>query len=631
MSAASGRAAPPAGAISLRRRVYLLMGIGTLSPLVLLGAVSVYWLRALDERLLAGRVTAASAVAAHVDAGLTSDLEVLQRLAAAVASPMEGGDGGAARRLLRDAQHQLRHHAAIFLLDRAGRLAAEEPEGPVPEARGAGDAVVAEVIAAGRPRVSGLASRERGPVFHELVPIRNWRGEVIGVAGAAVRPERRDFERMLRLLRSGKTGLAEIVDIEGRVVASTEAGRVGTQAECGRRLGRLAIEKRAFAKRCIACHDEEGVIPGADDHVTFAAVASAPWGVVVRQSAEEALPVHGAFPWYAVLGILGVQIALSAAFAWGAARSVTQPVGVLTRNAEQIASGALDRPIPDLGEDEVGRLGKSLERMRQNLRRLIAEIGDANANLEARVAERTRELNEANERLREREEARGELLRKVISAQEDERKRIARELHDETSQALAVLAMGIEGAQDALRGGRTPRLDEVKAVAVRTLEDVHRLILDLRPSVLDDLGLLSAIRWYADRNLGTRGITVRCEFGDVSRLPPEMETALFRMCQEALSNVARHAQASAVLVQVGVEGDEVVIDIEDDGRGFDPAAAPRPEGRRPWGLMGIGERAELLGGAAHIDSAPGKGTRVTVRVPLPRAPEAAGPAVEAAS
>jgi signal transduction histidine kinase len=214
----------------------------------------------------------------------------------------------------------------------------------------------------------------------------------------------------------------------------------------------------------------------------------------------------------------------------------------------------------------------------------------------------------------------------VITAQEDERKRIARELHDETSQALAVLAMGLEAAQDAIRSGKTPRLDEVKAVAVRTLEDVHRLILDLRPSVLDDLGLLSAIQWYADRQLVSRGIAVRCEFGELPRLPPEMETALFRICQETMSNVARHAQATAVLVQVGAEADEVLIEIEDDGKGFDPESASRREGRRPWGLMGIRERAEILGGTATVESEPGQGTRVAVRIPIAGAPRRAGEA-----
>jgi len=165
-----------------------------------------------------------------------------------------------------------------------------------------------------------------------------------------------------------------------------------------------------------------------------------------------------------------------------------------------------------------------------------------------------------------------------------------------------------------------PRLDEVKALAVRTLEDVHRLILDLRPSVLDDLGLLSAIRWYSERSLESRGIAVRCEFGEMPRLPPEMETALFRICQETMSNVARHAQATAVLVQVGIEGGEVVVDIEDDGKGFDSQAAARREGRRAWGLMGIRERAEILGGVARIESSPGQGTHVEVRIPVPGDP-----------
>jgi signal transduction histidine kinase len=206
----------------------------------------------------------------------------------------------------------------------------------------------------------------------------------------------------------------------------------------------------------------------------------------------------------------------------------------------------------------------------------------------------------------------------VITAQEDERKRIARELHDETTQSLAVLVMGVESALQALpAGGPVSRLEEVKSLAVHILDEVHRLILDLRPSVLDDLGLFSAVRWYAERNLSPRGIAVRCELGSAPsrRLAPEVEIAVFRICQEALSNVLRHAQAESVLIQLEADERELRVDIEDDGRGFDPAG-PEP-GRRPhYGIMGIRERAELLGGTAHIESAPGRGTRVDVRVPL---------------
>lgn len=623
MSAPARDPGAPVGAVPLRRRVYLLMGIGTFFPLLLVAVAGLYWTRTAEERLVEGGVAAAKAVAAHIDEELTADLEVLQRLAAAAAPGLAGGDGVPDRRLLRDANQHLRHREAVFLLGTRGELVAEEPQGPVSDAPRSAAPLVAEVLATGRPRLSGLVPGERGAVIHELVPIRDWRGEIVGVAGGTFHPDRRAFDRMLRFLRRGRTGFAEILDGAGHVIASTQSGRAGTVSECGSRLGRLAGEKRSLAEKCADCHAREGVVPGSDEQVIFEPVGAAPWAVVVRQSAAEALPFPGVLPGYAIAGLVAAQIALAAAFAWGAARSVTQPVGVLTDHAGRIASGDLDVPIPDLGEDEVGRLGKSLERMRENLRRLIEEIGEANARLEQRVGERTRALNEANAQLREREEARAQLLRKVISAQEDERKRIARELHDETSQALAVLAMGLEAAQDAIRSGKTPRLDEVKAVAVRTLEDVHRLILDLRPSVLDDLGLLSAIRWYADRQLSTRGISVRCEFGDVRRLPPEMETALFRMCQEAMSNIARHAQATAALVQVGVEGDEVVIEIEDDGKGFEPAEAGSREGRRPWGLLGIRERAEILGGTARVDSAPGQGARVAVRIPLPAAPPAA--------
>jgi signal transduction histidine kinase len=614
-----GGGPPSTGAISLRRRVYLLMAVGVFFPLLLMGTAGFFWLQALDERLVAARLGAASAVAAHLDAELNEDLEVLQRLATAVA-PLDVEEPGPVQRAVREAHHALRHRDVVFVLDRAKRILGEEPPGALSEGPRDVLPLVEEVLAGGRPRLSGAIEGARGAVVYELVPIRSWSGEVVGVAGGTFRPERRDFDRMLRLLPRGASGVADLVDGVGTVVASTERVRVGKRADCARRMVQLAQEKKTVARRCAECHDDYGVELRPQQHLTFAAVGSAPWGVVLRQPNREALTTEGALPWYVVVAVLLAQCGLAGVFAWGAARSVTSPVEVLTDHAERIAGGELAHPIPDLGSDEIGRLGASLEKMRQNLADLIANVAEVNAQLEQRVAERTRELAVANAQLREREEMRSQLLRLVITAQEDERKRIARELHDETTQDLAVLAMGIDAARDAYRGGMAPRLDEVKALAVRTLEGVHRLILDLRPSVLDDLGLLSAVRWYADRALEARGVSVRCEFGELPRLPPEMETALFRICQETMSNVARHAQATAVLVQVGVEGGQVVIDIEDDGKGFDPNAAQRPDGRKHWGLMGIRERAEILGGVATVESEPGQGTHVVVRIPLPPEP-----------
>lgn len=624
------------GGLSLRKRVYLLMLVGIFFPLAVLGAVGLSWARTLDARILSGRLSAASAVASHYDEELTLDLEALQRLASAVGATIGDADLGPERRAVRAAYEQLRHRERIFLLDSERNLLAAEPAGA--RAPAGALALAEEVLRSGRPRMSGLVVEDEGPAIHELVPVRDWRGGVVGVVGGTFRPVQRGFERMLGHLKRGETGVAELLDERGTVLASTVAGRVGRSAECGLSLHGMVKTRAPTSMECADCHRAQGVVGVKTSEVlTLAPLGSAPWAVAVRQKTWEALPTHGVTPWYVVAGALVFQLGLALIFAWGAARSVTGPVGVLTSEAERIARGELAWPIPDLGGDEVGRLGKSLDGMRENLRALVGRVEKANAELEGRVAERTRELNEANAQLKEREEARGQLLRKIITAQEDERKRIARELHDDTTQSLAVLAMGIEAAQDAIRSGRTPRLDEVKAVTVHTLEEVHRIILDLRPSVLDDLGLLSAIRWYAERQLQTRGISVRCEFGELSRrLPGEMETALFRMCQEVLSNVGRHAQASAVLVQVGIEAGELRIEIEDDGKGFDPAAVAKRDARPHWGLMGIRERAEILGGTAEIDSAPGQGTRVAVRIPLPPEPPArpaggAAPQVEPAA
>ena len=606
------------GRMGIRSRVYLLMGIGIFFPLALLSAVGWHWLGTLDERLLSSRVAAVVAVAAHFDQELTGDLELLQRLAAGVGPTLGEGDGTAEEKAVRTAFAHFRHREAIFLLDVQQRVLAEAPRGRTSAAPQAATPLVQEVLSSGLPRLSGLLVDARGAMVHELVPIRDHTGAVVGVAGGTFDPGRRGFDRMLTLLRRGQTGVAELIDAEGVVIASSEPRRTGSKAECARELGALLREKRTGAVRTADCQE-----PSVDDPwrprqlVTFAALGGANWGVVVRQALDEALPTEGAVPWLAVLAMLAAQLALAGAFGWGAARSVTQPVGVLTSEAERIASGELAWPIPPLGADEVGRLGQALDRMRRSIKDLIDRVEGANEQLEQRVRERTHELAEANERLRDREAARRSLLQKVITAQEDERKRVARELHDQTTQALAVLLMRIERAAEDIRAGKDPGLEEVKVLATWALDDVHRLILDLRPSVLDDLGLLSAIRWYAERTLREKGVTVRCEFGELARLPPELETALFRMCQEAMSNIARHAQATQVLIEVSVEGSEVHVDIEDDGKGFDQAEVARRPGRPHWGLLGIAERAELLGGHATIDSAPGAGTRIDVRIPLP--------------
>ena len=286
--------------------------------------------------------------------------------------------------------------------------------------------------------------------------------------------------------------------------------------------------------------------------------------------------------------------ALAVLLATGIALSVNRPLAALARAAERIAAGDLSQPI-EAGADEIGRLGGALEHMRLRLRESKDAQARVNEELERRVEERTVQLQR--------------LLGKVISAQEDERRRVARELHDETSQLLAALGM-------ALHAGPAASADPRDLVG-RLQDGVHRLIVNLRPAVLDDLGLAAAINMLADTQLRRGGIAVRCELAELehTRLAPAIETAVFRIVQEAILNIVRHSGATTVLIQAGMDGPHVWVEIEDDGNGFDPAAVhPDAESLRGVGLLGMRERAELLGGSLTIESARGEGARVKVRI-----------------
>ncbi len=164
------------------------------------------------------------------------------------------------------------------------------------------------------------------------------------------------------------------------------------------------------------------------------------------------------------------------------------------------------------------------------------------------------------------------------------------------------------------------RLASFKSLVGQMLREIQRIILDLRPAILDDLGLVQAIDWYAESRLKTQGIEVGLEtIGEEKRLPSEVETTVFRIAQEAITNIARHAGAENVNVELDFTDSVVVLDIEDDGCGFDPEMTMiRGKDISSFGLLGMRERATLFGGSLRVQSQIGQGTRVTVEVPFGR-------------
>ena len=246
------------------------------------------------------------------------------------------------------------------------------------------------------------------------------------------------------------------------------------------------------------------------------------------------------------------------------------------------------------------------------------------AGLEVRVGERTAELAAANATLRgeiaRREAAeagRRELQQQLTTVQEAERRRIARELHDQMGQHLTALGLGLkvvkEGTPDP--SPARDRLQHLQAMTDRIGREVHHLALELRPTALDDLGLDAALANYAEGWSGRSGVEV--DFlgsgPQAGRLPPAVETALYRVTQEALTNVLKHAGATRVSVVLQRSAGQVTAVVEDDGVGFE---ADRVAGRR-LGVLGMRERVALVGGTLAVESGPGRGTTVIARIPVP--------------
>ncbi|MBI2847928.1 MAG: sensor histidine kinase, partial [Chloroflexi bacterium] len=200
------------------------------------------------------------------------------------------------------------------------------------------------------------------------------------------------------------------------------------------------------------------------------------------------------------------------------------------------------------------------------------------------------------------------------------------ELHDETAQTISALSIVLGRVHHDLRGASPDtikRIQEAQDVVSRLLDEIRRLILDLRPMALEDLGLVSAVRWYAESHLEEQGVKMTVEVDAPSvRLPPHLETSLFRIIQEAINNIARHAQAQEAHIRLLLRGSTARIEVSDDGKGFDVEKVLRPQfSGQGVGLLGIQERAYLLGGRFDIHSHPGQGTQIIVEVPIPIAEE----------
>jgi signal transduction histidine kinase len=262
-------------------------------------------------------------------------------------------------------------------------------------------------------------------------------------------------------------------------------------------------------------------------------------------------------------------------------------------------------------------------RIAQALNEAHFRLADHALELERLVKLRTAKLAESNEQLRREIKEREELRRKLTNAQEDERRRIARELHDQMGQNLTALNFGLRSLAEVETSGESipARVRPLQELAAQTARDLHRIALELRPSTLDDLGLIKAIRSLVE--MWARHCRIECDFEpgnyDSEGVSSEIETALYRVIQEALNNVAKHSGAAHVSVVLSRTSEQVQAIIEDDGCGFDvDTKFQSGDGAGRLGLIGMKERLSGIAGQLQVESAPGEGTTLIIRIPIVR-------------
>jgi len=299
----------------------------------------------------------------------------------------------------------------------------------------------------------------------------------------------------------------------------------------------------------------------------------------------------------AVFAGLALVTIVSVAVARVGVSRVTARLERLVDAAARLSAGDLDARTRDGAQDEVGALSRTFDEMAET------------------VAARTRDLEEMTEALRA-------LAARLDQVREQERTRISREIHDELGQALTGIRMDIDrleerlaraGLSDADRAPLAAKLESVRALAGSALATSRRISRELRPSVLDVLGLQAAVEWQLEEFQNRTGAETQLDGEEhLAGIREPVSTVMFRVIQEALTNVMRHARARRVSVRIDRPEGDLRVRVSDDGVGFDPAAR---SAQHSLGLLGIRERASAIGGSADIQSTPGQGTVVEVRVP----------------
>ena len=598
----------------MQKRIIVSILLSIFVILAGLGLISHLRVRDSIRRSAEDRLALANIIGTFVDHIIEENLTRLYDISLSDKIDFSDGDWGPERAVLRAAYEYSIFTDGVFLLGKNGTMALTYPDREGTRVNLRHIPAVGRVLSEMKPVVSGVHTMEptKKKVIFVLVPLKDRNGEVAGVAGGEIDPTTYVFTRIIKSIPAGPETDIELVDSLGVVIASNKPGNILTRGDHNKFLATLIAEKKSTVGTCHRCHEgEQETASRTEDIIAFAPLGLAPWGVSVRQPEKIVfLPSTKLKKGFFMLGFISLTTAF--VLALGMSRNIVRPIRALTAAADRIARGDLSAPVDVIGTDEIAVLARSFEVMRHRLADSLQSIQLYSVGLEQRVRDRTKQLEE-------KQVANKALLKKVITSEEDERRRIARELHDESLQALSALLMRIEMCKLHPEQMSAEKVEAMKSIVTGIINEMNKLVQNLRPTVLDDLGFEASIVWLLDRNLKEKRIMCFLNMDAFSDegLTPELEITLFRIIQEASMNIARHSGATNAFVYIKTDEKNFSMSIEDDGEGFDTASALRNTlTGRGLGILGMKERAVLMNGRLTVCSTPGSGTVVLCTIPL---------------
>lgn len=576
--------------MSLRNRIMLLVAIGLLVATVPLGVMGLAMVRTATDRVLDERLAMARATASQLSEQMAQGWSTLDRLSAQITPIVRAGDLGALTDAFTGGPSQTHlFSGGIVLSDRQGRLIRQWPGDPslvlsLPHSL----AVFRDVLASGRARSSGLVRTNQGvPVAIFAVPVYGRPEEAISVLGGIIDLSRPTLLPFIDGLAQGATGHAAIVAINGTVLASTQSAELFTQEEHPEFFRALIAQGKAR----VSSTDDPAPTGGHEDrHVmAFAPLATVPWGLGVGQSESETFgPIRRLRDRIIAFELVVLLAALT--FAWLDTSAVAGPLRQLKVAAERIAGGDLARSVQVRRSDEIGALAESFETMRLQLLRSLEE----------------------NARLQERVQSMAML---------EERERIAREMHDSVGQVLGYVNTKAQAVKVLLDSSKIPeaqaQLVQLEEAARNVYADLREAILNLRTATSPEQRLIPSLQGYVKRFTELSGVETQLDVGnDPARygFSPTAELHLFRIIQEALTNVRKHSMAHRAWVRFGKQESATLVTVTDDGVGLDSSRV-RSGILQGFGLQTMRERAEEIGGTFTIRHRDGAGTEVEVRLP----------------